>query len=87
MLSNEELVKLVTDIMNAEGTEEEIDSMLDLLCKSVPHPSVSDLIFWNDEDLSPEEIVDIALTHQSIVLPEPEEDLQKIMVKPQFCRH
>lgn len=83
MLSNEELVKLVTDIMNAEGTEEEIDSMLDLLCKSVPHPSVSDLIFWNDEDLSPEE----ALNYQSIVLPEPEEDLQKIMVKPQFCRH
>jgi len=70
LLSREELVKLVAAIMNGEGTEEEIDNMIHLLRRNVPDPSVSNLIFWNDEELSPEEIVDIALNYQPIILPE-----------------
>lgn len=68
MRSKEELVELVEKIMNDAGTEEEIDAMIDELRKHVPHPSVSDLIFWPEEELTAEEIVELALAYQPIVL-------------------
>lgn len=52
-LSKEDLIELVGKIMNVEGSEEEIDRMIELL-KQVPHPEASDLIFWNENDLTPE---------------------------------
>jgi hypothetical protein len=47
-----QLIELVRRIMNAEGTEEKLDTMLDRLEKSVPHPEVSDLIFWDGRNLT-----------------------------------
>lgn len=68
-LNREELIELVKQICEAEGTEEEIDSMIDLLEQNVPHPEVSDLIFWSNEELTAEEIVDRALNYKPIILP------------------
>ncbi|MGD6875808.1 bacteriocin immunity protein [Bacillus infantis] len=68
-INREELVKAVEKIMNADGTEKELDSLLDMLEKNVPHPNVNDLIFWNEEDLSAEEIVDEALNYKPFLLP------------------
>ncbi|MGD6843144.1 bacteriocin immunity protein [Bacillus infantis] len=68
-INREELVKAVEKIMNADGTEKELDSLLDMLEKNVPHPNVNDLIFWNEEDLSAEEIVDEALNYKPFFLP------------------
>jgi hypothetical protein len=68
-LSKNELIQLVEKIMNTVGTEEELDEMLLLLKGSVPHPEVSDLIFWNDKDLTAEEIINEALTYKPIILP------------------
>jgi hypothetical protein len=68
-ISKEELVEIVRKIMDAVGSEEEIDSMIQLLEQSVPHPQVSDLIFWNDEELSPEQVVESALNYSPIILP------------------
>jgi hypothetical protein len=42
---------------------------LDRLEKSVPHPEVSDLIFWDDRNLTAEEIVEEALSYQPIMTP------------------
>ena len=67
-LSKDELVELVRKISAAEGTEEEIDAMLHTLEKNVPHPAVSDLIFWSEEELTPEQIVEKALAYRSIAL-------------------
>jgi hypothetical protein len=66
-----ELIKLVTDIMETNGTEVEIDSWLDLWRANVPHPQAVDLIFYPDHfnlsnELTPTEIVNIALAYQSI---------------------
>ncbi|MFD0713331.1 bacteriocin immunity protein [Paenibacillus sp. GCM10027626] len=69
-LSRSELIVIVEKIMQAEGTEEELDRLINLLERNVPHPEVSDLIFWNDKELSPEEVVDEALSYQSIMLPD-----------------
>ena len=67
-LSRLELIELVDKIMKSKGTEEEIDNMIEELEKNVPHPEVSDLIFWNEEELTPEQIVDIALAYKPIQL-------------------
>lgn len=68
-LNKEELIKIVEKIINAEGSEEELDNLIDVLEKSVPHPNVSDLIFWNEEELSATEIVEEALKYKPNLLP------------------
>lgn len=67
-LSRLELIELVEKIMKSNGAEEEIDNMIEELERNVPHPEVSDLIFWNEEELTPEQIVDIALAYKPIQL-------------------
>lgn len=67
-LTREELINLVNRIIECEGTEEEIDEMIEVIERNVPHPEVSDLIYWNDEELTPEQIVDIALGYKPIQL-------------------
>jgi Colicin immunity protein / pyocin immunity protein len=75
-LSKNQLVKLVTDIMNANGTESEIDSWISTFKNSVPHPNASDLIFYPDQvsgiepeqELTHEEVVNIALEYKPILL-------------------
>ncbi|WP_405111639.1 hypothetical protein MHH28_03075 [Paenibacillus sp. FSL K6-1217] len=72
-LSRQQLIELVTKIVNAEGTEAELDQWLEIVASNVAHPGVSDLIFWHEPELTPEEIVDSALGYQPIVLPPPAE--------------
>lgn len=67
-LTREELISLVSKIVECEGTEEEIDEMIEIVKNNVPHPEVSDLIYWNEEDLTPEQIVDIAIAYKPIQL-------------------
>lgn len=67
-LTREELISLVSKIVECEGTEEEIDEMIEIVKNNVPHPEVSDLIYWNEEDLTPEQIVDIALAYKPVQL-------------------
>jgi len=67
-LNREDLIELVRRIMNVEGTEDEIDDMIDTLKSCVPHPEVSDLIYWNKNDLTPEQIVEQALNYKPIQL-------------------
>jgi len=69
-LSRKELTELVRKIMNVEGTEEQIDKMIDILEANVPHPYVSDLIFYPDEDReqTAEEIIEKALSYKPVQL-------------------
>lgn len=67
ILTREELISLIHKIKECNGTEKEIDDMILLLEKNVPHPEVSDLIFWGEEKTA-EQIVDIALQYNSILL-------------------
>ncbi|WP_303984106.1 bacteriocin immunity protein [Niallia circulans] len=63
-LSKDELVELVKKIGNPKQSDEKVSEYIEILEENVPHPAPSDLIFWNDEDLSPEEVVEIALAHK-----------------------
>lgn len=65
------LVELVRKLMDAEGSEAELDDMLTELQQRVPHAEISNLIYWDDRDLTPEQIVEEALAARPIILPPP----------------
>ena len=63
-LSKEELIELVDKICNAKLSDEEVSEYIEVLEDNVPHPAPSDLIFWSEQDLSAEKVVEIALTYK-----------------------
>lgn len=67
-LTKEELVQVVRKIAESESTEAEIDQWIDVLEQNVPHPEVSDLIFYPEEEMTHEEIVEKALSYKPIQL-------------------
>lgn len=79
-LSKEKLIALMCRIMNAEGTEEEIDAMITQFNANVPHPEEANLAFYPADSghgqamiraykPSPEEVVEIALNYKPFVIP------------------
>jgi hypothetical protein len=72
-MTRAELVDAVRRIASAEETDEETSRLLTLVSRNVPHPAVSDLIFYppNGVELTPEQVVEIALAYQPIELREP----------------
>jgi len=70
-LDRAELIAIVRRIMDADGTESEIDALIATLESNVPHPSVSDLIFWppSGDEPTAEQIVDAAMTYRPISPP------------------
>ena len=69
-LSRSKLVELVRRIVAADALAEgELDAMLVRFADNVPHPSPSDLIYFpEDAAVSPERIVDAALSYIPIPL-------------------
>lgn len=65
-LSREELIELVTKIIECEGTEEEIDNMIEIVEKNTSCPDLNDLIYWNNHNLTPEQIIDTAMNYKPI---------------------
>ncbi|WJH31253.1 hypothetical protein N6H13_12250 [Paenibacillus sp. CC-CFT742] len=69
MSDHAQLVEQVRKLMNAEGTEAELDDMLTELQQQLPYAEISNLIFWDDRDLTPEQILEEALAARPIQLP------------------
>lgn len=69
MSNYKHLVGLVHKIMNAEGTEQELHDMLEEVQQALPYAEVSNLIFWDERELTPEQIVEEALAARPIQLP------------------
>ncbi len=66
-MTKQELIGLVEEIINVRGkTEKDINILIEILEKNVPHPEVTDLIYY--DDLTPEEVVDKALSYKPIQL-------------------
>ena len=66
MYSKQELTRMVQRVIDCEDDEDTIDQLLEILDDNLPHPSIYDLIYWppNEEELSAEEIIDIACAYQ-----------------------
>ncbi|MFF9135896.1 hypothetical protein ACF1AY_38800 [Streptomyces sp. NPDC014776] len=72
-LTREQLVDLVNRIMDAEGTEDDDDQLIEILEANVVHPRVLNLIYHPEveglrEGATAEQIVDAALTYKPIAL-------------------
>ena len=73
--SKEELIVTVRKLINVEFSEEEETEILSLLEKSVPDfKELMRLIYWSDNKLTPEEIVEKVLRYQPIIIPPPSDD-------------
>lgn len=64
-----QLIERIRNNSAGGGDDAEANALIDELERNVPHPQVSDLIFWPDlcgydRDLTTEEIADIALAYQ-----------------------
>ncbi|MEU6554899.1 bacteriocin immunity protein [Streptomyces sp. NPDC046915] len=66
--TREELVHIVQQLIDATLPEDEEDRLLEELKESVPHPRVSDLIYYSDPALTAEDVVDQALAYRPIEL-------------------
>ncbi|MDB6175553.1 MAG: hypothetical protein JWL59_4864 [Chthoniobacteraceae bacterium] len=85
-LSQEELVSIVQKLCAAEGSEDEMDEMLQSLHNAVPYAPWTDLIYWPSgfphnpdiPELTPEEIVERALDAKAniIIIPPYQNDRQ-----------
>lgn len=65
-MTREELILLVDKIMKCQGSEKEIDEMMELLEKNVIDPEVSNYIFY--EENTPEDVIDKELAYKPIFL-------------------
>jgi hypothetical protein len=74
--SREELIELVRKIQNQQGTEEECFAWMKIVENHVPDPYVSDLMFFSQPSLSPEEVIERAFEFQATQLPPPSDDSQ-----------
>ncbi len=67
-LSEQDLVEIVRRLMDYKGTEEELYELTMTLKQAVPHPEVTDLIFYPKKEMTAEEIVKEALAYKPIQL-------------------
>lgn len=67
LLTREQIIEMVTKIMNYDyNNDEEYDNAVEELKKGVIDPNISDYIFW--DNLTPEQVADKALSYKPILL-------------------
>ena len=59
-MTREEAIRIVDVVMKSEGSEAELNRLINELKRSFPGASISDMIFWEEVDRTPAEIVDEA---------------------------
>lgn len=67
-LSRDQLVELVQRIRNFRGSDKQLSSLIEVLERNVPHPNVSNLIFWHAPELSSDEVIEQALKYRPLEL-------------------
>ena len=71
-LNRNEILELVRRICECDYTsEEEEQSILTKIRANIPSPDISDLIYKHVPELTPEEIVEKALSYKPIITPPP----------------
>jgi hypothetical protein len=68
---DEALLKIIRDLQNGLGSDDQVNDWIVILSQSLPHPNVSDLIFFHTPELSAEQILSIAKSYKPIVPPPP----------------
>ncbi|MED4401584.1 hypothetical protein [Metabacillus fastidiosus] len=63
-LSKKDLVDMVTKILDVSGKEYEIENLLLIVENAVKNPDISDYIYYLDEDLTAEQIIEKAVSSE-----------------------
>jgi hypothetical protein len=63
-LTREELVDRVRRIIEMRGTDEELEALAKEVNANVAHPDIIDLIYDDEQTMTPEEIVNRALSYK-----------------------
>ena len=81
-ITRAELVEMARRVMENEGEEHEVSFWLGMLEKNLPDPDVVNLIYWpgeyfgdgdNSREMTPEQVIDTALSYNKADQPEPPE--------------
>lgn len=71
-LSKSEIIKIVSKLYYGEDeSEEECSELIDVLEQNISDPNLYDYIFSGKYNLTPEEIVEKALSYKPIITPPP----------------
>lgn len=65
-MTREELIQVVKRIIDADGTEEEVEALISEFLAAVPHPGALDVLGKHDDA---EQIVDEALSYKPLRMP------------------
>jgi len=69
VINRDELINLVIKIVSFDGSEEEIDDLINLFLNNVPDPNALAYLHGKEyEHLTPEQIVDKALSYKPFLL-------------------
>lgn len=63
-LSKKDLIDMVTKILDVSGEEYEIENLLLIVENTVKNTDISDYIYYSDEDLTAEQIIEKALSSE-----------------------
>lgn len=64
-MTRDELVALATRLDTADGTEEELDDIMDRLEDALPHGDIITLLYHTRPELTAEEAIDEALRREA----------------------
>lgn len=67
-IDRDALVALIRRIIDIDGSEDEINELVQQLNDLSPLPGASDLIFYDDRELSAEQVADAILAYQPVRL-------------------
>lgn len=62
------VISYIKKVMLSIGTDKEINNMINFIQENTLAPNIIDLIFWNDRDLTAEQIYDIAMDYKPLIL-------------------
>lgn len=67
-LSKTELVSLVCQIVDSKSSDDDVAIWLDQVIKETGRPHVGEYIFYSEPELSPDQVVEKALSYKPIRL-------------------
>lgn len=64
-MSRSEILAAITAIYSGLPDNQAVDDLLDKLEHALPHSEISDLIFWDNRDFTPEQVVEEAFRREA----------------------
>ena len=64
-MTRDDILEVVWSVYSGPPRNDAITPLLEKLREALPHSAISDLIFWNPVELTPEQVVDEAMRREA----------------------